>query len=826
MPKKTAQPKAEAAKNARLAPDQLYSHCDPESLGFETTADVEPIDGTVGQERAVSSLQFGLDIRAEGYNLFVAGPPGSGRSSTLHAIVSAVAAKQPSAPDWCYLYNFDARLRPSVISLPPGRGGALADHMDAFVAACRREIPRHFETEAFVKQREEFVRDVQRQRAQAFEAVEQEAKTRGFSVVSGPMGVATVPLTSDGQPMAQQEYEQLPEPDRHVLEARGGELQSMISQAMLKARQLEREAQQRLDELDKNAALFAIAPLLGEVQREYGDIPKVGEYLLQVQDDIVKHLQIFRGELQTPSSMFPAPSPEEFFARYKVNPIVTHETRSGAPVVVEHNPTYYALFGRVDYRSQLGMMTTDHTMIKAGSLHRANGGYLVLHALDVLTSPLVWETLKRTMRCKEITIQNLGEQFSAIPISTLDPQPIPLDVKIVLVGNPRVYQLLRTADEEFRKLFRAKADFTNEMDRTPSGVQMYARFISSRVQEEKLQHFHKSAVARIVEQGSRLVEDQEKLSAQFLDIADLVTEADFWATKDGSDLVYDRHVERAIEESVYRSNLIEERVQDTIDSDTIRIDVAGEAVGQVNGISVYDLGDYRFGRPTRITARVSLGRGQVTNIERDVLMSGRIHSKGFMILNGYMQAKYAQERPLSFAASLAFEQVYDEVEGDSASSAELYALLSALSETPVRQGIAVTGSINQMGGVQAIGGANEKIEGFFAVCKAKGPTGQQGVIIPRDNVKNLMLRKEVVDAVRDGKFNIWAVSTVEDGIEILTGVPAGVCDSHGRYPANTINRRCVDRMTKMSRRLTPNKRRARDADSEHHDEADQPVRKP
>jgi predicted ATP-dependent protease len=466
----------------------------------------------------------------------------------------------------------------------------------------------------------------------------------------------------------------------------------------------------------------------------------------------------------------------------------------------------------VDYRSQLGAATTDHTMIKAGAIHHANGGYLILQAYDVLTNPLAWETLKRTIRCCEARIENLGEQYSAIPVATLAPQRIPLEVKVVLVGNPRIHQALQVADEEFRKLFRVKADFTVDMERNPECLKLYAGFISSRVRNERLRQFHKSAVARVVEHGSRLVEHQGKLSTRFIDIGDLLTEANFWAGEDGSELVHDRHVERAIEEKIYRSNLVEERVQEVIEDGTILIDTDGAVAGQVNGISVYELGDYRFGRPSRITARVSLGRGQVVSIEREIHLSGPIHNKGFLTLNGYLQGTFAQERPLSLGASISFEQTYDEVEGDSASAAELYALLSALSGVPIKQGVAVTGSVNQLGEVQAIGGVNEKIEGFYAVCKAKGLTGEQGVAIPRENVKHLMLRKEVVDAVRSGRFHVWAVSNVDEGIEILTGVAAGRPDARGRYPSGTINRQTMDRLAKMARRLAAAARQGRRRD--------------
>jgi len=800
----------EPADGRLVAVDDLYRRCDADQLGFETTADVPPIDGTVGQDRALDSLRFGLDIEADGYNLYVAGPAGTGRTSTLHAIVDRIAASEPVAPDWCYLYDFKDTRQPSVISLPAGRGRELARNMDAFIEACRREIPRHFEGDAYVQRREELGRELQTQREGAFAAVEQQARQAGFTLNVTPMGVATVPVKPTGEPMSREEFAQLPEEERKTLQGRGEGLQSLISQAMIQTRRLEKEAQRRLDELDRTVGLFAITPLLNELRQEYMDIAKAIEYLEQVQDDIVEHLDLFRPtETETSPMALLRPPAEEFFTRYKVNVIVSSEGTDGAPVVFENNPTYYNLFGRVDYRAQLGAMTTDHMMIKAGALHRANGGYLVLQALDVLTNPLVWETLKRTIRSREVRIENLGEQYSAIPVATLNPQPIPLKVKLVLVGSSTIYHLLFQADQDFRKLFRVKADFSVDMDRSPDCVGLYAGFISSCAREQRLRPFHKTAVARIVEHGSRLVDHQGRLSTRFIEISDLLTEADFWAEKEPSDLVYDRHIDQAIEHKVYRSNLIEERLQRLIEDGTIFIETRDAAVGQVNGIAVYDLGDYRFGRPSRITASVSLGRGQVVSIEREIQMSGKLHSKGFAIINGYLHGKYGQERPLALTASIGFEQTYDEVDGDSASSAELYALLSALAGAPVRQGIAVTGSVDQRGDVQPIGGVNEKIEGFFAVCKTRGLSGDQGVIIPRANVQHLMLRKDVVDAVRDGRFHVWAVDTVDEGIEVLTGVPAGEPDSRGRYPSGTINRRVTDVLAKMARRAAAQPRRQR-----------------
>ncbi len=711
------------------------------------------------------------------------------------------------------------------MSLPAGRGPALAQHMDDFVTACRRDIPRHFETEAYLKNREQLTREFGQQREEAFRQAEEEARKNGFTLTPTPMGVATIPLKPDGQPMSREEFAQLPDEERKKIEERGEQLQPLISEAMVQTRKLEREIQSKLEELDKSVVRYSITPMLNELRQEYLDIPKALAYLEQVEQDIIEHLDQFRAtdaEGQQIPAMLRAAA-EDFFIRYKVNVVVSRESNGGAPVVFQHHPTYYNLFGRIDYRSQLGSMTTDHMMIKAGAVHQANGGYLVLQAFDLLTMPLAWETLKRLLRCHEAQISNLGDQYSALPVSTLTPQPMPLDVKVVLVGNARLYGLLQNADEDFRKLFRVKADFTIDMERSPDCMQLYAAFISSRVKSERLRPFHKTGVARVIEHGSRLVEHQEKLSTRFLDVGDLLTEANFWAGEDKSDLIYDRHVDRSIGEKVYRSNLIEERVQEVIADGTIKINTSDETVGQVNGISVLDLGDYRFGRPARISARTALGRGQVTSIEREINLSGPIHNKGFLILNGYLQGTFAQERPLSLTATIGFEQTYDEIEGDSASSAELYALLSAISGVPIKQGIAVTGSVNQAGEVQAIGGANEKIEGFYAVCKAKGLTGDQGVVIPHENVKHLMLKSEVVDAVRAGQFHIWAVSSVNEGIEILTGVPAGEPDSRGKYPPSTVNRKAADRLASMAKRLASAARqpRAPGADGKNKNEHDE-----
>jgi predicted ATP-dependent protease len=807
----------------RADPEQLYRTCDPALLALETSREVLPLDGMVGQHRAVHAIELGLSIRKDGYNLFVSGPAGSGRNTAVRAALRRAATEQPVPPDWCYTYDFHDTREPAVMSLPPGRAASLVKDMDELIEACKREIPRVLESDAFSRQREALVRQLQGQREELFKPLEQDARTRGFAINASPMGIATVPLKPDGKPMSQEEFEQLPEGDREVFQERGRELQSAIGQAMVQVRRLEKEAQTRLQEQEKAAVLAAVSPLVDELRMEYLDIPKAVEFLEHVQSDIAEHLSMFRSpEPQEEAPPFVRPPSEEFFTRYKVNPVVTNGADGGAPVVLEDNPTYYNLFGRVDYRSQLGAFSTDHTMIKAGALHRANGGYLVLQALDVLTAPLVWETLKRTLRCQECRIENMGEQYSSIPIATLRPQPIPLDVKVVLVGTPQIYHLLFRADDEFRKLFAVRADFSVDMERSEETIGLYTGFISSRLREEELRPFDQSALARVVEHGSRLAAHQGRLSTRFSEIGNVLTEADYWAGKDGAATVSAEHVEQAIEDKTYRSSLIEERIRDLIEDGTIMIDTDGAVTGQVNGLSVYDTGDYAFGRPTRITARVSLGRGRVISIEREINMSGRIHSKGFAILQGYLQGRYEQERPLSLSASIGFEQMYDEIDGDSASAAELYALLSSISRLPLKQGIAVTGSVNQRGEIQAIGAVNEKIEGHYAVCKAKGLTGDQGVIIPRQNSQHLMLRKEVVEAVRDGRFHIWLVSSVDEGMEVLTDVTAGEPDRRGRYETGCINRLVMDRLAQMARKVAGPKRPARKANSTTPEEDEQP----
>jgi len=589
------------------------------------------------------------------------------------------------------------------------------------------------------------------------------------------MGLLIVPV-KEGKPLSEEEFMALsPEVKEEVLQKRES-LQEELKRAMRQVRGLDKQANEVLQKLDQEVVLYAVGPPVSELSEKYEALPEVVAYFKAVRDDIVENLSLFRGEAEArPTSPLPMPGTADLpFRKYEVNVVVDNSELEGAPVVMELNPTYNNLFGRIEKEAQFGALITDFTMIRGGSLHRANGGYLVLPAEEVLRNPFSWDSLKRAVRSEEIAVEEAGERLGFVTTKSLRPESIPLDAKVVLIGQPAPYHLLYTWDEDFSELFKVKADFDTRMDRTDENTRDYAGFVCTLCVEEGLKHLAASALAKIVEHSSRLAEDQEKLSARFGEISDIIREASFYATQDDATYVTAVHVQKAIEEKFYRSNLIQERVNEMIERGTVMIEVAGEEVGQVNGLSVSGWGDIAFGQPSRITVSIGLGREGLMDIEREAKLGGPIHTKGVMILGGYLVEKYAQDKPLSLSARLVFEQSYSGVEGDSASSTELYALLSGLSSLPIKQGIAVTGSINQKGEVQAIGGVNEKIEGFFETCKAKGLTGEQGVLIPESNVQNLMLKEEVVKAVREGKFHIWAVETVDEGIEILTGVKAGV----------------------------------------------------
>ncbi len=775
---------------------KLRRICDPQSLGCETTEEIEPLETIIGQERAVKALEFGLGIKELGFNIYVAGPPGTGKTTAVQRFLEEVAKDKAVPPDWCYVNNFRDPYRPNALRLPPGKGRKFRKDVKNLVDGARREIPRVFESDEYAAQKEESIQGFQKQKQEFLSQMGERAQEEGFLLQMSPMGLLIIPMM-EGKPLSEEEFQALSlEVREELLQKREG-LQEELKKAMRQMRGLDKKANEALQELDQGVALFAVGPSVDELVEKYRDLPEIVAYLEKVRDDIVENLSLFReGAEAQPTSPLPVPGAGESpFRKYEVNVVVDNSELEGAPVVMEINPTYNNLFGRIEKEAQFGALITDFTMIREGSLHRANGGYLVLPAEEVLRNIFSWDSLKRALRNKEIAVEEAGERLGFVTTKSLRPEPIPLDAKVVLIGQPASYYLLYTWDEDFSELFKVKADFDTRMDRTDENIRDYAAFVCALCGEEGLKHLDASALAKLIEHSSRLAEDQEKLSARFGEISDIIREASFYATQD--DLVYvtAAHVQKAIEEKFYRSNLVQEEVNEMIERGTIMIDVVGEEVGQVNGLSVYSLGDIAFGQPSRITASTGLGRAGIIDIEREAKLGGPIHTKGVMILSGYLVEKYAQDKPISLSAHLVFEQSYSEIEGDSASSTELYALLSSLSGLPIKQGIAVTGSVNQKGEVQAIGGVNEKIEGFFETCQARGLTGEtssssvetQGVLIPASNVQHLMLKEEVVEAVKEGKFHVWPVKTVDEGIEILTGVEAGVRKEDGTFEEDSVN---------------------------------------
>lgn len=794
-------------QDLRVAADRLRWVCGPESLRFETTAELPPERSLVGQERAVRALDFGLSIRQPQFHVFVVGPAGTGRTTYTETKVREVAARDETPPDWCYVYNFRSPSEPVALRLPAGEGRRFAAAISVLVADVRAAIRKVLASEQFDALRRQTLEGLEAEATQIWQQLEVFARQKGFVVQRGPMGITTAPLGGAGQPMGQEEFEKLPGMARERLAQANREVQEEVAEVVRKVRAIERQAREAVAALERNAVLAAIRDPIERLRDRYRDHPQIVAHLDAMQEDVIEHTDAFREEEQQPQLPLPALLPRRnVLERYDVNLFVDNGDLSGAPVVFERSPSYYNLLGKVEYRGELGAMVTDFRMIKPGALHLANGGYLICNVRDLLLQLASYDALKRALRAGEVRIENLSEQYGLIPTATLRPQRIPLHVKVVLIGPPELYYLLYRFDDDFRKMFRVKAEFDTEMPRTEENMQRLAAALGVVCGEDGLRPCDRTAVASILEYSARLCESQDKLSTRFAEIKQVLVESAIWAERDGAHAVSAAHVQRALEEKVYRSGRLEEKIQEAIRRGQLLVDTDGETPGQINGISVWQIGDYAFGRPNRITARAFVGMRGVVNIEREINLSGPIHSKGVLILSGYLGGKYALRRPLSLSATLTFEQTYEEVEGDSASAAELYALLSALADLPIAQGIAVTGSVNQRGEVQSIGAVNEKIEGFYAVCKVKGLTGQQGILIPYSNTQNLMLRDEVVDAVRDGRFHVWAVRTIDEGIEILTGLPAGQLRPDGTYPEDTVHQRVLARLEEFAehmRRMSP-----------------------
>ncbi len=788
-----------------LTAEQVMRRTDPQQFAFETTADLEELKDSIGQARATEAIQFGVGIERDGYNIFALGPTGMEKQELVRQFFDTQAQSEPVPSDWCYVHSFDEPHRPQAIELPAGKGLGFRQDMQQLVEELQTSLSTAFESEEYQTRQQVMQQEFEERQQTALKDVQEQAEEQNIALLRTPAGLAFAPVR-DGEVLSREEVDKLSQEERENLEKQIEDLQEQLQRAMRQMPGWQREMRERLRALNDEVASVAVGGLIDELREKYKDLPEVVQHLDAVRNDVVENARQFLApQEQVPEfirAMFGgaggAAGRPPALRRYEVNVLIDHSGTPGAPVIYEDNPTFQNLVGRVEHVAQMGALLTDFQLIKPGSLHKANGGYLILDARKLLLQPYAWEGIKRALQSKQIRIESVAQMLSMISTISLDPEPIPLDVKIAIVGERMLYYMLYQADPEFSELFKVAADFEDTVDRNPTNQDLYARMIGSLARGKALRPFHRSAVARVIDYAARIVEDSEKLSTHRQSISDLLCEADYWAEKAGHDAVMDKDVEQAIDAQIHRVDRIRERSYEAIQRGTVLIDTTGTKVGQVNGLSVVGLGNFAFGRPSRITARIRMGKGDVVDIEREVELGGPIHSKGVMILSSFLGGRYAGDRPLSLSASLVFEQSYGGVEGDSASSAELYALLSAISEVPIRQSLAVTGSVNQHGQVQAIGGVNWKIEGFFDICSAAGLTGDQGVLIPASNVKNLMLRQDVVEAIADGAFHIYPVETVDQGVQILTGVPAGERDEEGNYPEGSINYLVEEHLEQMA----------------------------
>ncbi len=785
-------------KQYRLSPEELTWRCDPAQFEFETTEKLCCLEEMIGQNRALTAIEFGLGIEADGFNIFILGEPGTGRSTTIRTLLEQRSLKESVPDDWCYVQDFGDGSRPTNIRLPAGKGKNYQKDVDALVVQMAAAIPKLFESKEYEQAKNQIASESQEQNKKLVQELEEQVNKEGFLLQRTVGGLVLVP-TKDDEPLSQRDFADLAEAERQAIEEKGAVLQDQLNEVLRKGVELEKAMRAATLKMEKDFLSRTMCHIYEDLAEKYQKYPKVLAHFENCMKDIQDRVDEFRpsqGAQMLPGGKMGRQEPS--FDRYRINLFVDNGEATGAPVVYEANPTYFNLFGRIEHIIQSGTATTNFTMVKPGALHRANGGYLILDCREILINLFSYEALKRCLRNGEVKIEDMAEQYRLIATVSLKPEAIPLRCKVVLIGIPWLYYLLYQLDPDFRKYFKVMADFDRMMDNTWENVQQYALFVATKCQKEKLLPFSPGGVARVVEHAARLIDDKHRLSSRFIDVADLIREAAFFAKRHNVETVEREHVELAIESKIYRSNRVEERVQELIDDGTLLIDTEGEVAGQLNGLSVFMLGDYAFGRPARITVRTFMGKGGVVNIEREAKLSGPIYDKGLLILSGFIGDRFAQDKPLALAASICFEQSYGGVEGDSASSAELYGLLSSLSGLPINQAIAVTGSVNQRGQVQSIGGVNEKIEGFYVVCKAKGFTGKQGVIIPASNVRNLMLKQEVVEAVAAGRFHVWAVSDIDQGIELLTGVPAGERQEDGSWPQGTVNYLVDERLREMA----------------------------
>ena len=786
-------------KGEGLKAEQLYKHCDPAQFPFETTAELPDLAESMGQERALEAVHFGINIKNSGYNIFALGPPGIGKHSLVMQLLAEPARRHTTPSDWCYVNNFDDPRRPRALAMPPGKGRLLRDDLARLIDDLKTVIPAAFESDEYRTRSQEIEEELKERQENAIADLRQQAQDQDIDLIRTPAGFAFAP-TRKGEVISPEEFERLPEAEREGIAATVARMQEKLRAVIRQVPQWRQETQDKIRALNREVAISAADHPIHKLREKYADLPQVVSYLEATQEDIITNIDDFRQQQEDsqPGIALLTGERAPSFRRYEVNLIVERGDANGVPVLYEDNPTYHNLAGALEHVAMMGALLTDFTLIKAGALHRANGGYLLLDAHKVLTQPFAWEALKRALRSKELRIEPVERLMSLVSTVSLEPEPIPLDVKVIILGDRLLYYLLCEYDPDFADLFKVAADFEETLERTPASQQRFAQLIATMVRKNQLSPFNRQAVSRIIEHSSRMSGDTQKLSTHLRSVADLLHESDYYAQSGQAKTVDAAHVQQAIDAQERRASRIKENIQEAIQRGTILIATTEAAIGQVNGLSVIEMGGYAFGVPHRITARVRLGEGEVIDIEREVELGGPLHSKGVMILSGFLGSHYAADLPLSLSASLVFEQSYGQVEGDSASSAELYDLLSALAQIPIKQSLAVTGSINQHGEIQAIGGVNEKIEGFFDVCKSRGLSGEQGVLIPASNVPHLMLRKDVVEAVRDGLFHVFPVTTLNQGLAQLSGLAAGEPDDFGLYPTDTFNGRIQARLKELA----------------------------
>ncbi len=784
-----------------LKPDQLRRACDPSTLQFKTTAELEPLREAIGQDLAMRAVRFGLDVEHPGYNIFALGLPGSGRATMIRQLLEDRARTEPTPDDWCYVFNFDSPREPRALRVPAGQAPRLEKDVDGILSDLQATLPRALQSDEFRKERDEIAeRAVTRQRELIEEFQARIEGERYVALMQTPAGFAVVPALGN-EPIDEQHFKVLPESQQEEILERRREMEKIFADVQRRVREAEREAQRRMIDLQRQVAHSRVAHCVGEVKRAWESVPEVIKHLNRLADDIVQNAELFvdTGEDTSPTPEGPSLDLEDPLSRYRVNLIVCNTPESGAPVVREENPTYHNVIGRIEHRVQFGTMVADFSHVTAGAIHKANGGYLILDAADLLRQPIAWVALKNALRTQSIRLEEIMEYTSLLATTTLKPQPVPLDCRVVLIGDPLTYHLLHAYDDDFRELFKVKADFSPYMERDAEGERSYGAFIAARCEEEKLNPFDAGAVARVVEFGSRLAEHQNRLSTRFGAIGDLVREATFFARTEKRETVTVDDVHRAIREREQRVNRAERELLNLIEEDTLTVEPRGAKVGQLYGLAVLSAAEHDFARPIKVEASAFMGTSGVVDIEREVRLGGPLHNKGVLVLSGYLGDLFAQDHPLILSASLSFDQLYEEVEGDSASAAELYALVSAIAQVPLRQGVAITGALNQKGDVQPIGGVTTKIEGFFRACKRRGLTGEQGVIIPARNSSNLVLTDEVIEAVQAGGFHIWPIRQVEEGWAIFAGLPAGERGADGRFPADSVYGRAAARLWDWAR---------------------------